>query len=356
MKTFSVQTLGCRVNQYEGEQLAELLRARGLVPAAAAEPADLRVVHTCSVTVQAASKSRQAVRRATRLPVVGRESAGEPPLDDAPCDNCQSHASTGHASFDLATGGRSTALPTLANRDPSTLPAAAPPLGDLSRARVIVTGCCATSDPQEAASRPGVDAVLGHRGDDVAAELDRLLSRWQDDARPAQPIQALRGPPLEPAADDGWINEAGTPAGELTRISKSRIAAPVNEIPPAVYAGGAAVRAPVGAPAKAGFAALSVLSQRRQDGRQRAFLKVQDGCDAHCTYCIIPKLRPRLWSKPVHAPASAAPGDRPLPRHHGRCERYFSVTVHRAGLRPGDFVRARVTHVEPGVTLGEVVR
>ena len=36
-----------------------------------------------------------------------------------------------------------------------------------------------------------------------------------------------------------------------------------------------------------------------QTGRQRAFLKIQDGCDAHCTYCIIPQLRPTLWSKPV---------------------------------------------------------
>lgn len=34
----------------------------------------------------------------------------------------------------------------------------------------------------------------------------------------------------------------------------------------------------------------------RQEARQRAFLKVQDGCDAHCTYCIIPQLRPKLWS------------------------------------------------------------
>jgi len=33
--------------------------------------------------------------------------------------------------------------------------------------------------------------------------------------------------------------------------------------------------------------------------RQRAFLKIQDGCDAHCTYCIIPQLRPNLSSKPV---------------------------------------------------------
>src|SRR4029079_5180741 len=36
-----------------------------------------------------------------------------------------------------------------------------------------------------------------------------------------------------------------------------------------------------------------------QSGRQRAFLKIQDGCNAHCTYCIIPKLRPALWSKPI---------------------------------------------------------
>lgn len=28
-------------------------------------------------------------------------------------------------------------------------------------------------------------------------------------------------------------------------------------------------------------------------------MKVQDGCDAHCTYCIIPKLRPTPWSKSV---------------------------------------------------------
>ena len=73
MKTFSVQTLGCKVNRYEGEQLAELLRARGL-EAAPADRADLRIVHTCSVTVQAASKSRQTVRRAVRntvrLPVL----------------------------------------------------------------------------------------------------------------------------------------------------------------------------------------------------------------------------------------------------------------------------------------------
>jgi threonylcarbamoyladenosine tRNA methylthiotransferase MtaB len=44
--------------------------------------------------------------------------------------------------------------------------------------------------------------------------------------------------------------------------------------------------------------ALPLLHQRQSD-HQRAFLKVQDGCDAHCTYCVIPQLRPSLWSKPI---------------------------------------------------------
>ena len=34
-------------------------------------------------------------------------------------------------------------------------------------------------------------------------------------------------------------------------------------------------------------------------GHTRAFLKVQDGCDGYCTYCIVPKTRPVVRSKPV---------------------------------------------------------
>ena len=77
MKTFSITTLGCRVNHYESEQLATLLRARGLVQTAPAD-ADVRVVHTCSVTTEAASKSRQTVRRAIRLPVLESRAVQDP--------------------------------------------------------------------------------------------------------------------------------------------------------------------------------------------------------------------------------------------------------------------------------------
>src|SRR5713101_4054015 len=37
----------------------------------------------------------------------------------------------------------------------------------------------------------------------------------------------------------------------------------------------------------------------RFDGHQRAFVKVQDGCLLHCSYCIIPQVRPVLRSRPV---------------------------------------------------------
>jgi len=33
------------------------------------------------------------------------------------------------------------------------------------------------------------------------------------------------------------------------------------------------------------------------EGRSRAFLKIQDGCDSFCSYCIVPFVRNKLWSK-----------------------------------------------------------
>jgi threonylcarbamoyladenosine tRNA methylthiotransferase MtaB len=36
----------------------------------------------------------------------------------------------------------------------------------------------------------------------------------------------------------------------------------------------------------------------RFDGHQRAFVKVQDGCLLHCSFCIIPRVRPALRSRP----------------------------------------------------------
>ena len=271
MKTFCIQTLGCKVNHYESEQLAALLRDRGWVRATP-ERAHLRIIHTCSVTVQAASQSRQETRRMVRLPVLSDGPFSVPANPGAEPEE---------------------ALPATVNREhPSVDPSGGKPL----RPRVLVTGCWASSDKQEASSLAGVDAVLTHQ-DNLAAELDRLLTLWQSPEAQNQPS------PAEPHAcasksspgsmkQDGWMIEAGTAAGERTRDNKPDSTKDVNVLLGDRY-GNIAPR-----PALHGANSLPLLGEH-QTGRQRAFLKVQDGCDAHCTYCIIPRLRPALLSKPI---------------------------------------------------------
>jgi threonylcarbamoyladenosine tRNA methylthiotransferase MtaB len=242
MRTFHISTLGCKVNQYESGQIATLLRSRGLTPTDRPQQADLRIINTCSVTLHAAATSRQTVRRMVRLPV----------LDGPP----EAHA-----------------------------PAAR---------HTIIIGCWATSDRAQASRISGITAVIDHH-QDVAAELDRLLSLWQSGRPDARRTTAQ----LE--RNDGWMIQASAHAADSVGATHSKPTAPcdVNG-----KTGGPAGKPPGDPGADAGMAsrtgtrALPPLDSR-QPRHQRAFLKIQDGCDAHCTYCIIPRLRPELWSKPL---------------------------------------------------------
>jgi threonylcarbamoyladenosine tRNA methylthiotransferase MtaB len=65
IRTAAITNLGCKVNQSEMEAAARLLRARG-IRVVDDGPADLHLVNTCTVTVTADQKSRQAVRQARR--------------------------------------------------------------------------------------------------------------------------------------------------------------------------------------------------------------------------------------------------------------------------------------------------
>jgi threonylcarbamoyladenosine tRNA methylthiotransferase MtaB len=47
MKTFSINTLGCKVNQYETQQIHELLEQLGLRKIKPPKKADLVVINTC---------------------------------------------------------------------------------------------------------------------------------------------------------------------------------------------------------------------------------------------------------------------------------------------------------------------
>ena len=41
-------------------------------------------------------------------------------------------------------------------------------------------------------------------------------------------------------------------------------------------------------------------SVKEHEGKTRAFIKIQDGCDCFCSYCIVPYTRPQKTSKPKH--------------------------------------------------------
>lgn len=105
------------------------------------------------------------------------------------------------------------------------------------RALIVVTGCYAQVSPQEVSSLPGVDLVVG------TADKHRLVELVEECLR------EKRKEPLVAVSDF-----AGEPAFQ--------------ELP---------------APAL--------------PSRVRAFLKIQEGCDNYCTYCIIPYARGPLRSR-----------------------------------------------------------
>jgi threonylcarbamoyladenosine tRNA methylthiotransferase MtaB len=212
MKSFWIQTLGCKVNATESDRIARHLAARGLRPVESASLADLRVVNTCSVTTSAGAQSRAAARKAVRLPLLGEAETSNP-------------------------------------------------------AKVLVTGCWATSDRTQAESLPGVDGVITHHDErPMEASLDEYLRRWGWGGA----IRRVELPLFEPTGHSRGTSFSGS-AEALRELSA------------------------VGAVTASG--AVKVVGGR-QTARQRAFVKIQDGCDAHCTYCIIPTLRPRLSSVP----------------------------------------------------------
>lgn len=66
-QTFSVRTLGCKVNQYESQLIRENFIKNGFVEVNGKIPADVYVINTCTVTHHADRESRQLIRNFHRL-------------------------------------------------------------------------------------------------------------------------------------------------------------------------------------------------------------------------------------------------------------------------------------------------
>jgi len=137
-------------------------------------------------------------------------------------------------------------------------------------ARIVVTGCYAQRAPVEVAAIPGVSLVLG------TAERERI----------------------EEFVEAGSVEGKGAAAGALRRASRDaregRSAFPLHA--PSLDVQPPSIPLHVGpARAKRSFVTSSPVSF----GRTRALLKVQDGCDAFCSYCVVPYVRGRSRSLPL---------------------------------------------------------
>ena len=64
--TVGIYTLGCKVNQYESEAIAEELIRKGFEIDSPSAVCDAYVINTCTVTAESDRKARQFIRRAIR--------------------------------------------------------------------------------------------------------------------------------------------------------------------------------------------------------------------------------------------------------------------------------------------------
>ncbi len=67
--TFQIETLGCKINQYDSQRLAKMLETAGLVHLEAhkeGSPPDIWIINTCTVTHVADRKARRIIRQKKR--------------------------------------------------------------------------------------------------------------------------------------------------------------------------------------------------------------------------------------------------------------------------------------------------
>ena len=180
--TVSFLTLGCKVNQYESQALAELLAPHGITTVPFGEKSDAVVINTCAVTTEGERKARQMVRRA---------------------------------------------------------------IAKNENAFVAVTGCAVQLHPERFHTIKGVSFLCGNGNKTAIVEA---LLRYQKKL----------------TFDECPKNTFTLDCFEPMRVTQSE--------------------------------------------RTRAYIKIEDGCDSHCAYCIIKKARGAVRSKPLDEVVSEAKG------------------------------------------------
>ena len=172
--TVGIYTLGCKVNQYESEAIAERFEALGFRVLKPTDVCDIYIINTCTVTAESDRKARQFIRRAI-------------------------------------------------HKNPN--------------AYILVTGCFSQTAPEDVALIEGVDYICGNANKQSVVE--EALRLCEDGSKPQKPQICCPPPDSE------------------------------------------------------GFERMCI----SHFGRTRAYIKIEDGCESHCTYCIIPAARGSIRSK-----------------------------------------------------------
>src|SRR5271165_1946894 len=150
------------------------------------------------------------------------------------------------------------------------------------QARIIVTGCYAQRAPQEIAALPGVTAVIGNSHKHQLAEivLPNLTTRWEghDRSLMSAPAAEIDGRPAP---------QALIPLSALTENRDLRTENRV--LVSDIFAHTELLAAPV----------FESAGELNESVRTRPNLKVQDGCDNRCSFCVIPSVRGHSRSLPL---------------------------------------------------------
>jgi threonylcarbamoyladenosine tRNA methylthiotransferase MtaB len=148
-------------------------------------------------------------------------------------------------------------------------------------AKIVVTGCYAQRAPQEIAALPGVTAVVGNSHKHQLAEI--ML-----------PVLSMN----EAVGAFGW--HSASSAAIKANLEKSASDAEVNIVPAATLTENWQLRTENSIFVSDIFAHTEFQSAPvfESTSRTRPNLKVQDGCDNRCSFCVIPSVRGQSRSLP----------------------------------------------------------
>lgn len=205
MKSVALHNLGCKVNSYELDVIAQKLKEKGFSIVPFDEKADIYMVNTCTVTNIADRKSRQLLHQAKK-------------------------------------------------RNPEAV--------------VVALGCYVQSGAEQILADKAVDLVIGNnRKKDAAEILAEYMEAAEGPDRENPKDKTGRWEKAEQTDETGSENRPNKTLGGRTIVDIGR------------------------------ETAYEEMQLTRTAEHTRAYIKIQDGCNQFCSYCIIPYVRGRVRSR-----------------------------------------------------------